>query len=324
MTPPTPRLRTHARGFNLIEVMVSMGIFVIAFVAVASIFPTAITLQREASRKVDDFAAETSAEAIINAIKLTHTAPASNGLVDLVGITGGGVSNGDDGPYRLQPLLDDLDGSTQDLPFPVRTFGANPIDANAPDERRYVWIPMIQPTQDPPSSVDHWRLLIVLLRRDVTSRDTEFTASPKSFLNSPTNSWASEGDWSDASAATRSNDSGSKIPGLNRIPVNPSAAQLDAGRFQFTNQDAGGNFRLIEGDTFLDNFGTIHVVESADATGINVAGSIPPNPYDSTLVTPRQLWYAPRPLAEGTTDVRPDDAPSPLVKIIDASASLRD
>jgi hypothetical protein len=281
--------------------MVSMGIFVIAFVAVASIFPTAITLQREATRKVDDLAAIASAESVATAMRFTH-----GELVGSVAIPD---------TYRLQPLLDDIDGLDFDLPFPARTLGASPTDAQAPDQRRYVWVPMIQPIADPPTNKDEWRLFIAVLRRDLASSDADYNDAAKSIP-----AWASAGNWSGTS--NPDGDSTDQMPGLLRIVL--SSVNANSGRFNFDNTDGGGDFLLNANDRFLDENGTIYVVDQADASGVDVLGTIIENVYDPSGGLPGVIWYAPRPLRDGTTDERPADAPSPLIDIIDISSSITD
>ncbi|MEO0965743.1 MAG: prepilin-type N-terminal cleavage/methylation domain-containing protein [Planctomycetota bacterium] len=318
--PPARRRAAAFRGgFNLIEVMVSMGIFVIAFVAVASIFPTAITLQREATQTVDDRAAEASAEAIAKAMKLSHSAnldpiAPGNSPVAIRGI-GTGYASGEDEPYRIQPLLDDLDGRPVGFEMPMRTFGGNPNNSVAPEDRRYIWIPFIRPLNDSGSiSAGQWELSIALLRRAEFDSGVTYSTG-KSFVGG----WASDGEWSTPSGGEDSEDI---YPGMLRIELTNTPSyngSANVGTFELPNNDGNGNRLLIAGDIFMDSNGVQYPVLDSSTTSVDVLGEIQPDP---DVGDPDALWLAPRPFASGSTTTRPEDTPSPLIAIFDASSAL--
>ncbi|MEM9251597.1 MAG: prepilin-type N-terminal cleavage/methylation domain-containing protein [Planctomycetota bacterium] len=319
MTTHAPRSATLAPGFNLIEVMVSMGIFVIAFVAVASIFPTAITLQREATRGVDDRAAETSAEAIAKTMTLSHTADLdstapSNSPVTILAI-GASYSNGRDEPHRIQPLLDDLDTTINDFEMPMRTFGGNPNNSVAPEDRRYIWVPFVRPLNDSASiAANEWELTVALLRR--TEFDPDITySSGKSFGGG----WASDGEWSTPAGGEDSEDT---YPGMLRVALTAAPSfnsTTNVGTFDLPNNDSNGNRLLIAGDLFMDSNGVPYQVLDSTTTSVDVTGQIEP---DANVGDPDALWLSPRPFSPGTAE-RPEDAPSPLIAIFDASEAVR-
>ncbi|MEM1209768.1 MAG: prepilin-type N-terminal cleavage/methylation domain-containing protein [Planctomycetota bacterium] len=323
MAAPPARRRAAAfrGGFNLIEVMVSMGIFVIAFVAVASIFPTAITLQREATQTVDDRAAEASAEAIASAMKLSHGTnidpdPAGDSPVIILTV-GALYSSGQDEPYRIQPLLDDLDGNPPDLELPARTFGSNPNNSEAPEDRRYIWVPFIRPLNDSTSILaTEWELTIALLRRSEFDADVVYS-NGKTFSAG----WASDGKWS--SPSTGGEDSEDTYPGMLRVQLtNPPSynSNTNVGTFDLPNNDSNGNRLLVAGDIFMDSNGVQYPVLDSTTTSVDVFGEIQPDP---DVGDPDALWLAPRPFASGSTTTRPEDAPSPLIAIFDASSAIQ-
>ncbi|MEM0913611.1 MAG: prepilin-type N-terminal cleavage/methylation domain-containing protein [Planctomycetota bacterium] len=316
--PTGPAAHRRAAGFNLIEVMVSMGIFVIAFVAVASIFPTAITLQREAAQTVDDRAATATASALADSFKFDYLTqldpPLPNGITIL-------------SPLRLQPLLPDIDGQSHDLLLPARTFGANPGDALAPEDRRYILVPMIQPTADPVTGSGDWRLLYVVLRRNSFGSQEHY--NDPAGIKTVAAGWASDDDWWDIPADTINNvfgDSQSVYPGLFNLAIvgtpafNATTQRTTVDLGAGNNLDpAGVNRLIVVGDTILGNNGASYVVVADTDDDIEVSGDTD----DQTLGHPDELWFAPRPFAEGSTTERPVDATSPFIAIIDASNAIR-
>jgi len=82
-TRPFAALRDRrAGGFSLLEVLVSLGIFTVGLVAVAAIFPTAITIQRETVRELDGRRVAQNAKTTILAIARSN-ADATNPLNNL-------------------------------------------------------------------------------------------------------------------------------------------------------------------------------------------------------------------------------------------------
>ncbi len=66
--------RTRNAGFSLMEVLVALGIFTVGLVAVAAIFPTAITIQRDTVRQVDGERIGKNARAMVLAMARNDSA----------------------------------------------------------------------------------------------------------------------------------------------------------------------------------------------------------------------------------------------------------
>ena len=92
MNPPThttcanasrhPAASRRGAAFSLMEVLVAMGVFTVGLVAVAAIFPTAITIQRETVREVDGRRIGKNARAMILAAARTNVDPSATTRVD--------------------------------------------------------------------------------------------------------------------------------------------------------------------------------------------------------------------------------------------------
>ncbi len=72
MLIPTPRRPRGRAGFTLAEVLISIGVFAIGMIAVASLFPVGALLQKETADDILAKQASTNARATIEAIGLTY------------------------------------------------------------------------------------------------------------------------------------------------------------------------------------------------------------------------------------------------------------
>ena len=75
MQTNTLRARRRSAGFTLVEILISLGIFLIGMTAIVSLFPAAAILQRETAQEVISEMAAQSAAGIIEATELTYDPP---------------------------------------------------------------------------------------------------------------------------------------------------------------------------------------------------------------------------------------------------------
>jgi prepilin-type N-terminal cleavage/methylation domain-containing protein len=84
MLIPTPRRPRGRAGFTLAEVLISIGVFAIGMIAVASLFPVGALLQKQTADDILAKQASTNARAMIEAIGLTYlpATPGNDGDLD--------------------------------------------------------------------------------------------------------------------------------------------------------------------------------------------------------------------------------------------------
>ncbi len=145
-------LRTSAamiarcRAFTILEVMIAMGIFVIAFVAVAAIFPAGAYLQKQTMAEIQGKSVAESVKALVSA------KPFSAATLD------GGVTAGSLALSRVDPT--DLSAA---WPLGDRSF---PSTAATPQDGSYFWVPLVRRTVVPATNEGHWQVFCFVLRRD--------------------------------------------------------------------------------------------------------------------------------------------------------------
>ncbi|MEM6332765.1 MAG: prepilin-type N-terminal cleavage/methylation domain-containing protein [Planctomycetota bacterium] len=341
LAPAAPATRSAAaprsaarRGFNLIEVMVSMGIFVVAFVAVASIFPVAFTLQREAVQTVDDNAALASAEAAMLAFGVDVTNDDSLSTIYAPPVTGGGGS----ADCTVQPMLDEETPAPGSLNLSFeslqsRSIGVNPLSPDDPIERPYVWVPLVRPTILPadlvnPRTVDDYEVFIAILRRNELGSDQRYADRLKEYADG----WATHDDDQAPNLATGPIDQQERlyrVPSLRRLELIASDPTYDANANETTfgiggpdgNEDGFGNRLIMPFDIFMDDNGFRYQAIASTLNSVTVFGVVEGN--EQTGARANFLWYAPRPLEDGSNSRRPEDAPSPLIAIEDISEVLK-
>ncbi|MCC7146643.1 MAG: prepilin-type N-terminal cleavage/methylation domain-containing protein [Phycisphaeraceae bacterium] len=168
----TPRIHFRGRGrgrglrggYTLLEVMMAMGIFVVGFVAVASLLPVAMTIQRES---MDVVTIERVAQ---QATAMLQARPISNADLIKDHVTQGGVIN-EIGLHRY-PTFDPSTSSaiTNGLSEWSVFDRSYPMDVKDPAKRDFYWVPMILRTKlnslNPNSAPrpEDWVVYVLILR----------------------------------------------------------------------------------------------------------------------------------------------------------------
>jgi Tfp pilus assembly protein PilV len=291
--------RRAAAGFTLLEVMLALGIFVIGFVAVASIFPVATILQKETVEDVTSQQFTRSAKAMLTGRGLKASSMDTEPLM-----LPGGVPD-----YNVHPLGDVLTGlngwTINDRSYPSTTATAT--------ARSYYWVPLARRTNitavAPYSpNVGDWQVFLFCLKREenviYTERTAGGAAAPKAMP-----AWASN----DANGVPSVYQIGVTVSGTNRfdfVTVTPPN--------YFSNVDNNSDGRpdeIAAGDQVLDNNGIIYNVASADNTGIVIAGFIYPGLESGAY--PTSLWYGrPGYATTGTLSAASPRTKSPTRKVV--------
>lgn len=256
-TTATTRLaRRRASGFTLVEILISLGIFLIGMTAIVSLFPAAAILQRETTQAViGDMAAE-SARAIINANGLIYEPPSSGDTGDLDNYhPTAGSSNTDVVP--LQSVMGTVPFMNR-FPAAVRSYPTGLLNGMNVADCDLHWVPFLQDLAGDPSN-PNWVMRLYLVRSD--SRATY----PLGNVN-------------DANP----NDANS-FPKVRSVDVT-----FVVNTVNYTFIIAGGT-DLEAGDTMMDSNGNTHVVTEVNGANVRVLNPIPLVP-----ATPTKLWYAPR------------------------------
>ncbi len=259
--------RRAAPGFTLMEVLVTMAVFLIGMVAVASFFPAATHLQKQT---VEDVLLK---QASRNAEALMLGRPIPDGKVNGQTPREGGTY--DDGRVHLLPAALTDEGSTDasawklgDRSFPVATG-----DVRA---REFYWVPLLRDARAPAAVVPNWQIIVFILNRNSDTFDdpadgaADFWASPTSEVDDPI-----------VSGMRRT------VPDVRRAPV----TGFTSNRFNFNNRQFsatpnGEADQVRPGDQIVDSNGTIHTVVDADATGAVISGFIQTWPN-----APDAIWY---------------------------------
>ncbi len=314
-------------AFSMIETLIAMAIFAIAFVAIASVFPVAAILQKKTT---DDLLAQQvahNAKTLIQARKFRHTV-----LTDTDGISNRPPRIGSPPPpdppndpdLRVHPILQPglSPQGVLDIPLQLaerwqlndRSYffvGLNrsyhpqqtqEMDTSVSNlsvmeyHRKYYWVPLIRRMTIPASPSD-WQVYVFILRGGEGSHH-DYVYN-RNGVADPWVGWANY-DGPKQIFVSGSPDWAWHVPGIYGMPV--SLDTTDPTKFQFNGPN--GNLYAVDlgsvtneyevqvGDQVLDNNGTIHIVQSADANGINVRGPIPRRlDADGTTLLPNILWY---------------------------------
>lgn len=269
----------HARAaYSMIEVLVAMGVFVIGFAAVASIFPVAAMLQKQT---VSDLYAQQGARSAEAALK-------ARGLLqaDLVANMVGAPWTGFDTDQRVRSVPPSLLSGAVTAGTRQWFVGDRSTPLVIPNaySRDIYWVPLVRDSNAAAgSALADWQVYLFVMQK-------EQNATYAHGVNS----------YDDDDGSTPSpipqvvNLTGVSIPGS------------DPTRFEFDNDDDndGEADRIRVGDPFLDEFGVVYTAASADADGVGINGVILPNGADY----PDEIWYAAPPIG--------DDKPSPIRKIV--------
>lgn len=267
---------THRRAFTLLEVMMAMAIFAVAFVSLAVLFPTAMTIQRQTLHEIQGGALEKNVTAMLKTRKFTINATPGDQDLDDTSIV---ANDTNVNAIDLASIDAKWKWTLSDRAFPASMPHYD--DASKTSERRYVWVPLAQRTSiggaGPITAATNWKIWVFVLKRELT--DTQ------AYHQQTSSSWA----------IPMSNDD-RRFPGVYKLSL-PSAWTPPGTanpKFTVTNklQINGQDVQCLNaGDMFLDNNGNIHWVKAANLTSITIDG----NPDPSKDIS--YIWCSPRPNA---------------------------
>lgn len=238
-----PRRLARPRGFTLMEVLVALGIFTLGAVAVASIFPVAILLQKETVNTVEAKNFGRSAEQLVDTLGFQTAVayPTTPGSWADVENNGAGV---------VSPLpTTAFDGWSID----DRSYNSNERLIN----RSVFWVPLVY-DNNPAAGSNAWQVYLFVVRGRFEETYTK-GADPDN---------VDVAGWADANATTSDSAQKPGIPGVCLIntTVNPARDGL-----LFDNAPT----IVFPGDEIVGENGVVYTVDTATATGIEVAGSLP-------------------------------------------------
>jgi len=133
-------------GFTLIEVLIAIGIFAIGLIAVASIFPVAILLQKQTVQEIEATHFGENARAIVAAKGFV------SGSWSLIANDGNGVVE------KMEELTGD--DPMDDWSLADRSY--NTLEST--DERRVFWTPLCFDSD--PSSDNAWQVFVFVVRSE--------------------------------------------------------------------------------------------------------------------------------------------------------------
>jgi type II secretory pathway pseudopilin PulG len=267
---PPPISRARAGGFTLIEVLISMGVFLIGIIAVAAIFPSGILVQRRTSESLMSQAVVRNARAKIFAlvqsdpggntkwISYKHQTLSDNSKY-------GSLTAYATGEGKIVHSLLDIGTGTGAITSPnnndfadifTATMRSYPSNVPVAVNRDYFWYPFIITNNDLTQlGTVVWRAMVMVVRKDLSR---QFIPEIREI------------------DVTEDLSSTSRIRFTGAFP-NSSDTDNDA------NNDSLPDW-IEPGNWVLDDNGRIHRVVLADADGITV---------DSAVVgLPTKLFYA--------------------------------
>lgn len=228
-------VRPRVAGFTLVEILISLGLFAIGMIAVASLFPVAALLQRQTAAEVIGEHAAQNAKAIVEAKSLSYTAP-----------TSGLIGTGDLGPYHS------LAGTTGTEAVPLSAIRATLLtkkftysDRSYPSatpsvaDRDLFWVPFVQNISGDPDN-PNWVMRLFLLE-------------PDGRVTYPTGVGANPND-----------------PAFIPKVVSVGCSVSNQNTFALTSATHG----LQGGDKIMDNNGTDYTIASVNGSSVTVLGRI--------------------------------------------------
>lgn len=289
--------RSSRPGFTMLEVLITMGIFAVGFVAVAAIFPTAILLQKKTVEDVVAQQVARNAQAVLEARGITAGAAITADLWLQLDEAESGTTWDTD--QRVHPLPSDVLTNHPAAPaigtppgqqwlLPDRSY---PSSSSPVEARKVFWVPLVRD----PTAVAGVNAGEVIVYAFIIQRSTD-GRYPRPDLTEA--NWVNFYDgYLDTGAVGLDAGDTWLVPGVTRQTVTVSTSDLT--RFDFTNTWIwGGNtfLKVNTGDQILDCYGGIYTVQDADATGVKIAGII--NPNLDTSAFPDEIWFA-HPDADG-------------------------
>lgn len=263
------------RGFSMPEVLLAMGVFAIAFISIAAVFPVGAMLQKRTTDMVLARQVVQNAVSTIRAMDLSHIDHEA-GVTDL--LLDKFVTPLNSYEVVKCPLDVFNDGA---LDLARRSYPDTTLDFNARD---FYWVPLLQrlTISDAGAGTPYesqWAVYVFVLKRDNHS-------SPNYGLKNQVFGWAS-------------NDS-IKVPGVKSSAVSSVTGQTIT-FFQ--------NTPIYAGDKVLDSNGIIHQVVAAGSNWIGVAEPVLSDPSSPWLSDePSTIWY-------GVPPIIPSGSESPTVLI---------
>lgn len=269
---PSPARLTSRRsaGFSLTEVLIAIGLFAVGFVAVASLFPAGILLQKQT---VEDMEAEffiDNVEALIRARGFDEEIVADDyGTRDDPGDSRHDTQH----VWYSRDLLPQPGNPSTDNVWRLtdRTYNAtDPLDT-----RDLFWTPLfmdLNPLRaNDPEQTDNrdWRVFIFVMRRDLNGYYPKIGARNVA-IEDP------EGPRPDGSNP----DAPLGYPAVRSSQVN----QTSPTRLNFNNTNSDGERLVRIGDKILDSNGVIYSVAISDDRYVEVEGVITGDP--------EVIWFA--------------------------------
>lgn len=149
--------RARCSGFNLMEVLVAMGLFAFGFVAVAAIIPAGALLQKHTATDVQGRHVKRNAHAIVQNTVFNRddlyqayygsTSPSSPARTDLVS-------------------FDEVSSTLKVSSFWSLDARSYPAYITDPTKRSFYWVPLLRNNSDTPgSSTSEWQVVIFVLQR---------------------------------------------------------------------------------------------------------------------------------------------------------------
>jgi len=352
--------RPGGRGFTVLEIMLAMGVFVVGFVAVLTLFPAAIVLQKQTVQDLEVQRVVQDATALLRARPWTAWRIPPNNIGTLrQEITDANL-------YLLYPLLNDaeltdpLNGngvlwSPVDRSFPRQTgswsspqapsYNVRHLDGR---EARYFWVPLVKRLKvnaDNPTAED-WTLFLCILRQE----EHPVYCDPPTSTN-----WNIRYDGARAmnqfTTSNLNNPASEFVPRLLRQTLQwPATPPTPVTRFYFA--PAGANrvnpadamdgvagFLVKSGDMVLGSNGVVYrVVATDDADGDGVVDAdegewimVSPEITGDGVVPgvtpplPQEIWFAPPPSRRTSTGQYKVDTTkgSPLVRVEVVKGAIR-
>lgn len=281
-------IRSAARGFTLLEVLLAMGVFAIGFVFIAAIFPVAALLQKEAVDTINAQQVARNTEAVLKAIPIT----ASTDLVDsnlTAPVTGAGFSI-DQRVYALTTTA----WSTSS--WKATELRSSPTMVTNAADRKFYAVPLFRDSNQTAGSYKVYTYVFILQKRNGATY--------------PVNSAVIT-----SLVCANSGDTSGDIPKVYGAKV----TAVDATTLKFKDADFNGNTSTYDtptqldiGDKFIDNNGTIYTVADYDmsANTITVDGLLLPTP--NTIDT---IWFG-SPGEDASTPGYPSEKASPTMDIL--------
>lgn len=325
--------------------MLAMGVFVIGFVAVLTLFPAAISLQKQT---MDDLEIQ---RAVRDATNLLQARPWEFGPATRKGTLLHELpsATSSDDLRRLYPLLGEdltVKWSVVDRSFPRQPMSAGlspgkTYRALDGSDARYFWVPLIKrtkPDNAPDLRPQDWIVYLLLLRREAEPADAY--VHKRYDGNEPTK-------WRNKAQSANATDDPAFVPTVMRKALQWDAALDQDDRInRLTFADKGSNLiaagnaadgregLLIKGgDQVLASNGVVYHVTAAHEGGDWIMVTPDVVPDDVAPVTtatyaqrlPSEIWFAPPPSRDdGAGNYRVDtSAPSPLVRVEVVKGAIR-